>query len=615
MFMKKWFLSGLCFLLSFTQPVLAQPSLALEDRVDLAIVIDKESENVTCIKDAINPEKWYYVVTRPRLGTYKLICKTERPKFSLIQHQTASRSDSQMLVKCGVIKAAINLALPPEGINRLKDSLAKITSLPTSKMILEHLPMNSAKFAIYAPDGKLMGEANTAPDIAPCFDNKSIPIQINLENTTAEFVDALTKGSNGVFAALIFDYNGITPRCNLKVTIDWDQTFRHFSGSSKAVSECANLLLGNGTDQSMATLRESLIKNKCIKVESLTGESFKAEETDAYLMPILQTISNKIFNTEFPQKITPDKAASHAIASNRWAIANEITFSLKDSKSVKKGNTAYSMNRQFMVSRQIIAGGKIGIGNYPQKVQDELVEVIPPANWEYAWYSLPEVGFGDHFQLEGISIEVSVVDEKGISISYVARQDLKWLSQDGWQNSKSKNRTSLIFPLAEIYEKYQGNPAKLLYKQKINLTWNIGTSRKQAAFETLVPVFNDGIPVSRPASAIKCIKINGNLLTWARKNYPAYVPAAYADQPSDLEGTSVVLESAKTGHSFAAALKQNTTSVYVLLNKGSAFEEPEIRVKITYQSRKNKKTLAINNIMEEFGDQILLSDLDYLPEQ
>lgn len=615
--MKKLFLFALCLLLVNVQAVFSQASLADGDKVDLAIVIDKNEENVTCIKDAIKPEQWYYVPNKPRLVTVKnASSKTELPSFSLVKYQAPDPADPEKMLEGGVLQAAVNLALPESGLKQLKEGLAKITGLEADKILLAPLNMSNAKIAVYTPGGELMGDAPISPDIGPSFANQSIPIQINLTKLGADFSDALVKTGGGIFITFIFDYNGLTPKCGFKVTVDWDQTFKHFSTQTKAKVSYGGWFWSGSAQTDISTVRESLITNKCIKVESIAGESFKAEEIDAYLMPILEAINKEIFNIEAPEKVEPAKAADPEVPSRRWGVSGGMSFSLKSVEKVKKGHTTYSMDRQFIVARQTIAGGLIGIGNYPKEVQDKLITVMPQGNWASAWYSLPDVGSAEEIGVTEVSVTVNVVDDKGKAIAKVPQQNAKWSTKTGtWVDAKKNERNSLVFALASVYENFKGKEDKLFYKQKMDVTQKLANKTSKMTFESMAPMFDGEAAVSTPMSGIECIEINGNLLTWFGDEYPKYAPAAFAGKPSDLTNVTVTLESAKPKNKVTGTLSNKTTELYLLLNKGDEEEAPMTSAKIEYNSKKNKKTVTSKNAIEEMGTQIFLTDLDYLPEK
>ncbi|HNV72515.1 MAG TPA: hypothetical protein PKO06_22590, partial [Candidatus Ozemobacteraceae bacterium] len=219
MLRKSWLL---CFALvlwagSSALPVFAQASLADGDTLDLAISIDGVKEGVTCIRDAVKPNQWYYVPKMIRLDTVMdPNLKKERPQFALVKYQGKDPDDPQKLLEGGVLQCSFNLSLPGKSVTELRKKLAEHANVAEKDLLLTPLSMSDGSLSIYTPGGDKMGEAPQAPDIAPTFANQSIPVQINLTRLGADFVDALTK-SGGIQVYVVFNYNGLTPKAGFRI--------------------------------------------------------------------------------------------------------------------------------------------------------------------------------------------------------------------------------------------------------------------------------------------------------------------------------------------------------------------------------------------------------------
>lgn len=618
--MKKLFLLVVCLMLGNVQAAFSQASLADGDKIDLVINVNGYEENVTCIQDGINEKQWYYVPNKPRLVTVKSSKYPKgMPSFSLVKYQAKDPENPEKLIEGGVMQACINLALPDGGLNKLKEGIAKLKNkqnikLRADEILLAPLSMSNAKIAVYTPGGSLMGDAPIGPDIGPNFANQAIPIQINLTRLGGDFSDALVKTGGGILTTYVFDYKGLTPKCGFKVTVDWKQTFKHFSTNTKAKADYNSLFWSGSSKVSIETVRESLINSKSIKVESIAGESFKSEDIDKYLMPILESINKEIFNVEPPEKVDPAKAADPSVPSKRWGFSGGINFSLKSVEKIKEGHTTYSMDRQFIVSRQTVAGGLIGIGDYPKEIQDQLITVMPAGNWASAWYSLPDVGSAEDIGVTEVSLTINVVDAKGKLIPKVPQQNAKWTTKTGaWMDPKNNERTSLMFPLASVYENYKGKENELFYKQNISVTQKGSNATKKLTFENTLPMFDGEAAVSTPMSNIECVEVNGSLLTWFNDEYPRGVPSAFEGKISDLTNVNVTLESSKPRNKVGGTLSKKTTALHLLLTTDESGEAPLTSGKFVFNSKSNKESLTPKNVLEEMGSEIYLTDLDYLP--
>ncbi len=610
--MKKLFLITLCLLLVSVSGVFAQASLADGDQFDVTIKVEGHQENVTVVRDAIRPEQWYYVPNKPRL-VEKKEGKNAVPVFSLVKYQAKDPANPENLLEGGVLQAAVSLALPDDALAQLRKEIAKFTEIEEKKVLLSPLSMSNAKIAVYGPGGEIMGEAPIAPDIGPSFANQAIPLQINLTRLGADFSDALVKTGGGIFITYVFDYNGLTPKCGFKITVDWDQTYKHFSTNTKAKASYGAFFWGGNAQADISTVRDELMTSKCVNVESIAGEAFKPEDIDKYLMPILESINKEIFNIEAPAKVEPAKAADPALPSRRWGFSGAVSFSLKSVKDVKKGKTSYSMNRQFIVPRQTIAGGFIGIGGYSKEIQEKLIVQMPHGNWASAWYSLPDVGSAESVGVTEVSITVKVLDEAGKAVAKVPQQNAKWtVSAGAWKDAKGNERNSLMFALAELFSKTK-DTSKLSYEQKIDVTQKTGNKTSKTTFVSKQPIFDGEAAVSTPMSNIECVEVNGSLLAWYGDEYAAPAPTDYVGKPSDLTNVAITLKTAKPSKSYTGTITSKNPELYLLLDRGDADEAPKTTGNIVFNSKKNKKTVTYKDLFEEAGDSIFLVDLDYLP--
>ena len=613
--MKKLVFVLVCMLMVNVAGAFAQASLADGDQLDISVKIDNIEENVTCVRDAIKPEQWYYVPNKPRLVEINNTkTKEVLPVFSLVKYQAKDPDNSENLLEGGVLQASVNLSLPKTGLDQVKKALAKHTNQDESKILIAPLSMSNAKIAVYTPGGELMGDAPIAPDIGPTFANQSIPIQINLTKLGADFSDALVKTTGGVLITYVFDYNGLTPKCGFKITVDWDQTFKHFSTQTKAKASYGKWFWSGNAQADIATVRESLVTNKCIKVESIAGEAFKAEEIDAYLMPILEKINDELFNIEAPEKVDPATAADPAQPSRKWGFSGAVSFSLKSVEKVKKGTTTYSMDRQMIVARQTVAGGLISLGNYPKDVQDKLIVVMPTGTWASAWYSLPDVGSAVYIGVTQVSLTVKVLDDKGKIISNVPQQTATWKESTGddWLDAKGNTRHSLLFALASTFEKFKGKEDKLSYQQTFVITQKVGNKTSKMTFTSNAPIFNGEAAVSTPMSSVECIGVNGDLITWYGNDYPSFVPEAFAGKTSDLTNVAVDLKNSKTKKSVTGTLSPNTNQLYLLFDRGEDEELPTITGDFKFNSKSNGKTVSSKDVIGEMGEDIWLTDSYYL---
>ncbi len=616
--MRKFLFLAVCIMVLCASPaVWAQASLADGDSTDFTITIDGHKEHVTCIQDAVKPNQWYYVPSKIRLDTMKdATTKKEIPVFSLVKYQAKDPEDPQKLLEGGVMQCAVNLALPPGGLDQLKGELAKHTGKKTSEILLSPLSMVDAKLTVWGPGGEKLGDAPQAPDIAPAFANQSIPIQINLNKLGADFSDALVKSGGGIPINITFSFNGLTPKAGFKVTLDYDQTFKHLSTDSKARVSWNSWFCSGSAKADISTVRESLVTNKCLTIESISGEHFTDEQIDKYMLPIIEKLQQEMFSMQEPEKIDPAKAAEPD-AGGRGIVKVGVSFALKSVEKVKKGKTVISMNRQQIMKRQTAVGGVVTLANWPKDVQDRCVVTMPAGNWASAWYSLPDVGDAGGVGITEVAVTVKVLDPAGKPVAKCPTQMAKWTAKDGvWKDAKNNERYTLLFPMAGVLDAFKGKESELKYEQTINVTQVVGGQTKKFNFKSTDQMFDGEAAISTPMANLETINLSGTLVTFYGTNFPdsELMPAAFKGKPSDLTNVNVSLKTKKPAKTYTGTITPKTTDFYVLVEKAPGDEEPEIEAKVTFNSKKNKKEIVIKNLIEEIGDQWYLTDLDFLPE-
>lgn len=612
--MKKYFVL-LSLMLLLQTAVYAQASLADGDQVDFTIKIDGSEENVTCVRDAIKPEQWYYVPNRPRLVEVRNT-KTNKtkPVFALVKYQAKDPDDPENILTGGVLQASVNMALPTTGLDQLKKALAVYTGIAEGKLLIAPLSMSNAVVSVYTPGGEKMGDAPIAPNFGPTFANQSIPVQINLTELGADFSDALVKTGGGILITYVFDYNGLTPKCGFKVTVDWDQTYKHFSTSTKAEASYNSWFWSANAQTDISTVRDDLLTNKCIKVESIAGETFKAEEIDKYLMPILEAINKEIFEIETPDEVEPANAASPNKPSKSWGFSAGVSFSLKDVKKVKKGKTTYSMDRQMIVPRKTVAGGLIGIGDYSKEIQDELITLMPAGNWASGWFKLPYTDGVEDIGITSINLTVEVLDTKGKVVTKVPKQTAVWTESSGcWTDAKKNERETLVFTLADLYNTYKDTIGDFSYKQTMKVTQKIGKKSVTLQFVNTVPMFNGEAAFTEPTTNIYPITINGDFLTWYGDDF-RYVSDEYEGKRSDLTAIAVTLKSSSPKNNVTGTITPDITEIVLLLDKGET-EDLKVEGSFVFNSKAYKSTLKTKNLLEDMGESIYLTNEDYLPEK
>jgi len=618
--LKHWCLVSvfvLCLVTLAGPAAWAQASLAAENMVDdIVITVDGVKEAVSVVRDGVESNQWYYIPNKPRLvELVDVKTKEKTPMFHILKYQAKDPKDTtgKEMIEGGILQMAVNLALGQDGVNQIKEQLAKkFPQADKNKMRLGCLPVKDGKIAIYGPGGEELGEAPQAPDIAPTFANQSIPVQIKLNKVGADVMDALCKGGGGIPIYFQLTYQGLTPPAGFKVECDWDQTFKHVSSEIKAKAELNTPWVGVNAEFSHAKVRENLETNKCMKIEVIAGEQFKAEDIDKYLEPVIEKIGKELFEIEAPEKIDPAKANDVSLPTSGRFFNAGCNMSFKDVEKRKKGKTTWDMRRQQIMDRTTVVGGLIGIGQYSKAVQDKCITIMPPGNWASAFYSLPDVGNAADIGVTSIDLTVKMVDAKGGQIKGIPQETVKWTKDTGtWKDAKKNDRDTISFAMQGVYAQKGFDPNKCFYNMDMKIVQIAGKKTSTIAIKDQCPLTDGQIPVVAPLSSVTPVTFiaAGKGLTWAPDAYDP--PLDNGPAASDLKTIGISLKTAKPVKQYSGTFIQADMLTFLIENeKGKEFAAP-IDATITFNG-KAKKVLTYKNLIDQVGDTVKLMDQDYL---
>ena len=575
-------------------PLLAQASLSAENKIDeLTVEIDGRKEVFTVIRDYYQEDQWYYIPDRPRLAMAGKL-----PQFHLIKYQTKDPKNSQKLLTGGVLQFAIKMSLPAKAVEKLKEEIVKSLRIRFPKVQkflgnyatnikLSAIPFNSSMVTLYDLEkGVMLTDAPQKPGIAPTFATQEIPFQLNLTDLGADISEALTRKGGGIPVLVTFNYYAITPPCGFKIEVNWDMVYRHFSADFNARCRLKYLSYLAGDFAAQAQLVKDLINtNKAIKVTVLSGEAFKDEDIDKFMLPVLLRINNEIFdNTRPPPLVDPAKVAEEP--PSNWFSKLFESQPMEDYKSQvalkaveyrNKGHETFEMTRQLELERVSCCGGLIGIGDLSEDEQNQLIELIPAGNWQSAYFSLPAVGDDPSLGIKSVDLSVTLVDKDGKTLSGgPAVQSATWSEKTGQWAAKGETRTALLFPLAYLYDKYPRKVADFKFKVVSKITHKHG----RFEFTSLEPVFDGEKAISNSLDCVDVLKIYGRDLGFAR------------DEPAGiLTMVDVTAKTKKPSQTLSGQLlgdADEENPLLFLVGKSSMDEENPIELKINFQTNDGK---------------------------
>ena len=416
--MCRWLVLFCFALLAFTGQVYSQASLAGENILD---TIDIDGTLYTCVRDALKADQWYYIPNSPRLVEHKVKGKMI-PKFTLVRYQY---KEGGRFIEGGVLQFEINMALPPNVVGKIKDSIAKRIGKKAKEISLGALPFSSARLHVYSPIGELFTSATPTEGIAPNIATGSIPFSFKLEGAAAaDIMSALVgKGQGGVPVVIDFDYAGITPPvAGLYADVDMKKLYAHFERNEKTRRSFGCWFWRGSSTTDTTTIRETIKATGSITFSELQSDDERAQETmDQFRDWVLERISKDLLVLETPPpKFDP---ANAKLSGGGWFGGSSHAVSVRDVKQNILVKRHYSSEVRRTVTRHSVGGSLIGIGNYPEDIRNQLVFDVPQGNWDKVFYTMPTVTGDPSVGIEKVELEIGILTDSGEKQKQAAAYD------------------------------------------------------------------------------------------------------------------------------------------------------------------------------------------------
>lgn len=486
----------------------AQASLVAGDVLDqVDVQVGGRPLQFTLIRDAKSREMWYYVPSQPRLLEYQRQGEIE-PEFALLRYQFESPDTPGKLIEDGLLQFAATLAAPPEALPKLREFLA---SKGYPGVRLAPLPFESAEVSLYAPGAPnaLFAAAPMGAGVAPMFATQSMVFSVPLTRVGSDVLEALVKGNTGVPVAVTFTFNALTPPAGFTLTVDWDQTYKHYSEDQRFRAEASYYgWFGASYESSRTDIYNTLVQNKDIQLEVITGENFTLADAEKFLQPILQLINAELLEAQKPPAQI-DPAAARAPSAGGYFGSAGYSVAVKNVQNSKRGTTKYSMKVQHTVKRKTIASGFVGVGRYTDAVKNRLITVVPASEQQATYFVLPAVAGLAESGVASLSLEAGL-SRPGAATAQ--SQIASWTAGRGWTclgSGTSRPCQSLSFNLLG---------AKGLTDTKIavqlSLPWDSGVITAAEKFDLSI---GQRLPIaSVNKSLVQLIEVDGGNLTFRR---------------------------------------------------------------------------------------------------
>ncbi|MFZ5950451.1 MAG: hypothetical protein ACOYXC_07085 [Candidatus Rifleibacteriota bacterium] len=516
--MRVKILSKLFWILLF---IMSLPAGMLLAQVSLLPEHTMTIEGVTVIRDSHNPAKWYYIPEKPTLQERDSKNKNDpKPVFQLVTYQSPENEEYDG----GVLQFCVTLNLPENVRQKVEKALKEHPETKGLKDVsLYPLPFNKAEAVMYDASGNKKTEGTHAPSIGPAYITGALPFQLKLDRFGSDLYSALIdKKGSGVGILMNLAFEGVLPPGGFKATINWDQTYRTLKESSDLRISVGNYFVGADVGISKEKIREELISEGCMKVESLTGESISAEQMNRYMDPILEKMQQALIEKIHPpEKIDlSEKSKPNELSKCFFGVRVAESVEIKSESQARKGSETFEFNQALVVERKTACGSFIGINAYSDQVKKRLIQTMPMNSWAKAFLMLPGIENSPELKIQSVNMTANVVDSNGNPVTPALSDTASWAAGDSttWKNKDGDEVFSLQFPLMSLFDKHNNKIEEIKKEYSFQVVVNI--EQKLTKLNTVkvsfsVPMFDGDLPLPPTVDLVDNIVFDASALTFS----------------------------------------------------------------------------------------------------
>ncbi len=296
-------------------------------------------------KDSASEHSYYYMPNKPRLATWP----DGTPKLSFWKYTKAGKEES----KGGILHFFVTYGLSPQELTKVRTDLAKIDK--AGKLQGPVLFKKGTFIVVSAAVGE--GGAFTRSIIgegkAPLISGSEVAISIAVTPEGAAFLDeALKHSTYPVSIRFDMTYEGLTPKYQAKVKINWDKTRTYFEQYKKwRIYKKKKFwfwtwYVQKGTGESTEIV-DDLKENGSISID-ITGED---ENLDALQQTITDTIMREMFEMKMDLPLTEDEKAAQGGEDEGKKKDRPYGVSTTMKTVTKTGNWELNMNKRLRQER------------------------------------------------------------------------------------------------------------------------------------------------------------------------------------------------------------------------------------------------------------------------
>lgn len=142
--------------------------------------------------------------------------------------------------------------------------------------------------------------------------------------------------------------------------------------------------------------------------------------------------------------------------------------------------------------------GSVGFAGYSREVQDRSITILPPGNFDYAYFRLPPVFASSG--VKQIDYMLTLLSPDGKQVPGIRADTVLWKEKadtPGWTGKDGKPRPMILFPLKAVADRAKANGTPLAdYKLKIDgrILFSGQLRNYQENFSGTVPLLTRDIP-------------------------------------------------------------------------------------------------------------------------
>lgn len=544
-------------------------------------------EGVTLIRDSHDSARWYFIPERPVLLERNPSDKDDpRPVFQLMTYQKSKDSN---LYEGGVLQFCVSLSISDKLREKILNTLKAREDMKGLKVSLVPLPFNKAEAMLFDGKGMLNAQGTQSPGLAPAYVTGALPFQLKLDKFDSDLYETLVNTSGGGVGVLMkLGFEGVLPPAGFKVTINWDQTYDFLYENKETRVAIGTCNFGVDIGISKTKIRENLLSNGCMKVESLSNEAVKQEDIDRYLDPVIERIQQTLIaKIHPPERIdTESKNEPDSFSKSFFPAKSSVSVEMKTKNEVKTGSETFVYDRSVVVERNTSCGAFIGINSYSDAVKKRLVSTMPLDSWASAFLLLPGVDNSPELHISSVNMSAEVVDKNGDAISglsdtaaWSAEKPRSWLNRDGEETA------SLRFPLMSLFKKHNNDIAVIRkrynFKVDVSVIQSFGSGKLyEVKTSRLMPMFDGDLPLPATVNFVDPVVFDVSALTFNRSSGVKKVKVEIRK-----EGSSDKLE-----YSFPSKSGDESSVVFLVEAAMTGNEEPAAQIlsTVTFETAKGK---------------------------